>query len=160
MLEERALLRVQLEVSFSQLLQHLYQPLQLFLEGATKDDNVIDRDPSLCAERITEVIVSGMEVYIPHSFSRSIPSKPWFNTAFSRAIHDKEMAYNRYLSLPLPESHALYISARNHGKSVLQLAKNFFINKKCQNLSRYNSPRDFWRLAKTSTTLPLHLSLL
>ena len=29
-----------------------------------------DRDPSLCAERKTEVIVSGMEAYIPHSFSR------------------------------------------------------------------------------------------
>ncbi|MPC19979.1 hypothetical protein E2C01_012907 [Portunus trituberculatus] len=34
------------------------------------------RDPSLCAERITEVIVSGMEVYIPHSFSQPQPSKP------------------------------------------------------------------------------------
>ena len=76
MLEERALLRVQLEVSFSQLLQHLYQPLQLFLEGATKDDNVIDRNPSLCAERITEVIVSGMEVYIPHSLLDINPANP------------------------------------------------------------------------------------
>ncbi|MPC15087.1 hypothetical protein E2C01_007870 [Portunus trituberculatus] len=27
------------------------------------------RDPSLCAERNTEVIVSGMEAYIPRSFS-------------------------------------------------------------------------------------------
>ncbi|MPC66710.1 hypothetical protein E2C01_060862 [Portunus trituberculatus] len=26
------------------------------------------RDPSLCAERITEMIVSGMEAYIPQSF--------------------------------------------------------------------------------------------
>ena len=39
-----------------------------------------DRDASLCAEHITEVIVSGMEAYIPHSFSRPKPSKPWFNT--------------------------------------------------------------------------------
>ena len=102
-----------------------------------------DRDPSLCAERITEVIVSGMEAYIPHSFFRPKPSKPWFNTACSRAIHDREVAHKRYLSLPSPESHALYISARNHAKSVLQLAKNSFIHRKCQNLSRYNSPRDF-----------------
>ena len=123
MLEERALLRVQLEVSFSQLLQHLYQPLQLFLEGATKDDNVIDRNPSLCAERITEVIVSGMEVYIPHSFSRHKPSKPWFNTACSRAIHDREVAHNRYLSIPSPESHVLYISARNHASLFFNLPK-------------------------------------
>ncbi|MPC48072.1 hypothetical protein E2C01_041837 [Portunus trituberculatus] len=33
------------------------------------------RDPSLRAERITEVIVSGMEAYIPHSFSQPKPSK-------------------------------------------------------------------------------------
>ncbi|MPC33689.1 hypothetical protein E2C01_027048 [Portunus trituberculatus] len=32
-------------------------------------------DPSLC-EYITEVIVSGMEEYIPHSFSQPKPSKP------------------------------------------------------------------------------------
>ena len=79
-----------------------------------------DRDPSLCAEHITEVIVSSMEAYIP------------------RAIHDREVAHKRYLSLPSPESHALYISARNHAKSVLQLA---FIRRKCQNLSRYNTSR-------------------
>ena len=70
------------------------------------------------------------------------------------------MAHKRYLSLPSSESHALYISARNHAKSVLQLAKNSFIHRKCQNLSRYNSPRDFWHLAKnisnnfTSSSFP------
>ena len=35
--------------------------------------------------------------------------------------------------------------------SVLQLAKHPFILRKCQNLSRYNSPRDFWHLAKNLT---------
>ena len=82
--------------------------------------------PSLCAECITEVIVSGMEAYIPHSFSRPKPSKPWFNTAYSRSLHDREVYHKRYLSLPSPEFHALYISARNHSKSVLQLAKHSF----------------------------------
>ena len=42
----------------------------------------------------------------------------------------------------------LYISARNYAKSFLQLAKNSFIDRKCQNLSRYTLPRDFWNLAK------------
>ena len=83
------------------------------------------RDPSLCAERITEVIVSDMEAYIPHSFSRSKPSKPWFNTNCSRAIHGalvlsmRAEAHKRYLTLPSPESHELYISAQNHAKSIL-----------------------------------------
>ncbi|MPC87924.1 hypothetical protein E2C01_082806 [Portunus trituberculatus] len=47
------------------------------------------KHPTLCAECITEV--SGMEAYIPHSFSQPKPSKPWFNTPWSsRAIHDRE----------------------------------------------------------------------
>ena len=101
-----------------------------------------------------------MEAYIPHSFSRPKPSKPWFNTACFRAIHDREVAHKRYLSLPSPESYALYISARTHTKYVLQLAKNSFIPRKCQNPSRYNSPRDIWHLAKnifndfTSSSFP------
>ncbi|MPC91036.1 hypothetical protein E2C01_086046 [Portunus trituberculatus] len=36
----------------------------------------------------------------------------------------------------------------NHAKSFLQLVKHSFINRKCQNLSISNSPRDFWHLAK------------
>ncbi|MPC16739.1 hypothetical protein E2C01_009572 [Portunus trituberculatus] len=93
----------------------------------------------LCAERITEVIVSGTEAYIPHSFSQPKPPKLWFNTACYHAIHNREVAHKRYLSLKSPESHALYIFARNHAKSVLQLAKHSFINRKCQNLSNSSS---------------------
>ena len=51
-----------------------------------------------------------------------------------------EVAHKTYLNLPSPESQALKICARNHAKSVLQLAQNSFIHRKCQNLSRYNSP--------------------
>ena len=91
------------------------------------------RDPSLCAKRITEVIVSGMEAYIPHTFSNPKARKPWFNSTCSRAVKDREVAHKRYRSNPSPETHALYISARNHTKSVLQLAKNSFINRKPQN---------------------------
>ena len=107
-----------------------------------------DGDPSLCAERITEVIISGMEAYVPHTFSIPNARKPWFNLACSRAVHDREAAHKRYRGHPTPESHALYISARNHAKSVLQLTKNSFINRKCNNLLSSNSPRDFWHLAK------------
>ena len=58
-----------------------------------------------------------------------------------------EAAHKRYRSHPSGESHALYISARNHAKSILQLTKNSFINRKCQNLSNSNSSRDLWHLA-------------
>ena len=36
------------------------------------------RDPSFCAERITKVIISGMKLYIPHTFSNYKAKKPWF----------------------------------------------------------------------------------
>ena len=55
------------------------------------------RDHSLCTERLTEVIVSGMEVYIHHSFSRPKSSKPWFNTACSRAVRGREAAPQKVL---------------------------------------------------------------
>ena len=87
------------------------------------------KDPLLCAECITEVIISGMELYIPHTFSNTKAKKPWFNSASSRAVKDWETAHRRYRSHPSAETHALYISARNHAKSILQLTKNTFINK-------------------------------
>ena len=52
------------------------------------------RDPSFCAERITEIIVSGMEAYIQHTSSSPKAHKPWFNLACSRAIHDRDWLTN------------------------------------------------------------------
>ena len=123
------------------------------------------RDPSTCAERISEVIVSGMEAYIPHTFSTPNAKKPWFNHACSRAIKDRNVAHQRYQRLPTPENHTLYISARNHAKSILRLTKDTFIQRKCTNLSNSTSPKDFWHLAKnisnnftSSSFPPLHNS--
>ncbi|MPC68873.1 hypothetical protein E2C01_063083 [Portunus trituberculatus] len=65
------------------------------------------RDPSFCAERITEVIVPGMEAYIPHSF----PQRKSSNLGLTQP-----MLYMRERLLPSPESYALYISAWNHAK--------------------------------------------
>ena len=87
-----------------------------------------DRDPSVCAQRITEVIVSGMEAYIPRSFSTPHAKKPWFNHACSRAVNDREVAHKRYQSLQTNVNYELYISARNRAKSILRLTKNSFIN--------------------------------
>ncbi len=80
-------------------------------------------DPSECAQRSAKVIVSGMRTYIPHTFSTPHAKKPWFNYACSHAIKDREVAYKSYISLPTPENHTLYISAWNHAKSILRLAK-------------------------------------
>ena len=86
------------------------------------------RYPSLCAERKTELIVSGMELYIPHTFSNTQAKLPWFNFAWSHVVNDREAAHKRYRSHPSAETCALYISDRNHPKSILQLSKNSFNN--------------------------------
>ena len=75
-----------------------------------------------------------MELYIPHTFSNTTAKKPWFNSTCSRAVKDREAAHKRYRSHPSAETHSLYISARNYDKSILQLTKNSFINRKCQSL--------------------------
>lgn len=75
-------------------------------------------------------------------FSWPKPSNPQFNSTCSHAIQDREVATKRYLSLSLPESCALCISAWNHAKSYSPTSQNT-INRKSQNLSRPNSPHDF-----------------
>ncbi|MEJ1857831.1 hypothetical protein, partial [Escherichia coli] len=55
------------------------------------------REASACAQRVTEVIISGMEAYIPRSFSAPNAKKPWFNLACSRAIKDREAAHKRFM---------------------------------------------------------------
>ena len=87
------------------------------------------RDPSLCAERIRELIVSIMESYIPHTFFTTKAEKPWFNSACSYAVKDKEVFHKRYRSHQSAEIHALYISERNQSKPIFQLTKNSFINR-------------------------------
>ena len=79
--------------------------------------------------------------------------KSWLYLPCSRAIHDREVAHKRYLSLPSPDSHAQYISAANNAKSVLQPAKNSFINMQGQNLSSSSSSRDFWHPGKNISPL-------
>ena len=86
-------------------------------------------------------------LYISHTFSNTKAKKPWFNSACSRVAKDRKEAQRQYGSYPSAEIHALDISNLNHAKSIHQLTKNSFINRKCQNLSNFNSYRDFWHLA-------------
>ena len=62
------------------------------------------RDPSLCVEHVTEVIISGMELYIPlTTFSNTKAKKFCFNSACSRAVNDREAAHKQYHSHPSAE---------------------------------------------------------
>jgi exonuclease III len=104
--------------------------------------------PSDCAERITEVILSGMEAFIPYTFPSTKPTKPWFNSACSRAIRHRDAAFRNYRRLQTPESHTIYISSRNRAKSILRDTKNSFLRKKCNELSGSSSSRSFWHFSK------------
>ena len=121
---------------------------QYFFDFPWNDFCFRGRDASVSAERITEVIFSGMEAYIPFSFSQSNAKKSWFTHACSTAVNNKEEAYKRYRRLQTDESRQLYVSARNQSKSILRLAKNSFINSKCNALSGSYSSQAFWHLAK------------
>ena len=63
-----------------------------------------DRDPTLCAECIIEVIIFGMELYILHTFSNTKAKKPWFNSAWSRTVKNREVAHKQYHSHPSAET--------------------------------------------------------
>ena len=95
------------------------------------------KDPSLFAEH-------GV---IHSSYFNTKAKKPWINSACSRAVKDREVVHKRYRSNPYAQIHALYIYARNHAKSIFQLSKSSFINRKCHNVSHSTSSRDFWHIA-------------
>ena len=81
------------------------------------------REPFFCAECITEVIISGTKLNIPHTFSNTKARKPMFSFACSRAVKDREAAHKRHRSHPSVEINSRYIYARNQSKSFLQLTK-------------------------------------
>ena len=51
--------------------------------------------------------MSGKESYIPHTFSNTKAKKPWFNSAYSRAVKDRLAAHKRYRRNPSAETDAL-----------------------------------------------------
>ena len=81
------------------------------------------RDPSLCAERITEMIVSGMDIYIPNTFSNTKAMKnPGLTLLVLMLSKIERWLTNSTVVIPSVETHALYMFARNHAKSILQLS--------------------------------------
>ena len=110
------------------------------------------RDPSECALLFTEVLVAGMEAYVPFSFAKSSSScKPWFDRSCSEAIQSRDEAYQLWKSIPSPLNHANFLTARNRTSTVLDKAKRNFLKSKCQLLINNPSSRTFWSLSKQIT---------
>ena len=109
-------------------------------------------DPSDCAVCIAEVIMCGMEAYVPFSFPTSSSSyQPWFDEACSESISIRNRAHQLWKTNPTPYSHSNFISARNRAHSIIKNLKQNFIKKKCDDFSNNPSHRSFWSLAKQIT---------
>lgn len=103
--------------------------------------------PTECADRIREVIFSGMKTF--HTLSHSNSNNSWFNHACYTAVYDEEEAYRRHQSLYTIQSRNLYVSALNCGKSILCLANLSFESSAMTlpNLSTLAHLESFWHLA-------------
>ena len=96
-------------------------------------------DPSDCAECIAEVIMCGMEAYVPFSFPISSSSyQPWFDEACSESISIRNRAHHLWKTNQTPYSHSKFISALNCAHSIIKNLKQNFIKKKSDYLS--NNP--------------------
>ncbi|KAI3388413.1 hypothetical protein SNEBB_004946, partial [Seison nebaliae] len=105
-------------------------------------------DPSLASERITEILVAGMEAYIPHNDKNHSSSNPWFNEKCSTAISKRNTAYRQFCDNHSQESHQAFIHARNQAKKTIRKSKDNFIKGKVNSLSESPSSSAFWSLAK------------
>ena len=76
------------------------------------------------------------------SMARSIDYRSWVSS------YPRQFFFVEICNIRSGKLYLIFISAWNHAKFVLQLAKHFFINRKCQNLSRFNSRENFWHLAR------------
>ena len=105
------------------------------------------RNPELVAAKVTEVITSGMEAYIPSSVKTFSPSNPWFDCTCYLAVEAEEQAYQSYQASPSAQTHALFISARNHYESHTHRAKDSFHRRKSNRLT-FPTGKNFWSLAR------------
>ena len=105
-------------------------------------------NPNQVALRATEVLVSGMEAYIPSSVKSFSPTKPWFDRSCSSATQARDRAYRAWQNSRSPTTHSTFISARNRCKRALRKAKHRFVQKKCDDLTSSPSNNSFWSLAK------------
>ncbi|CAG4993662.1 unnamed protein product [Colias eurytheme] len=113
-------------------------------------------DPNTCADSVADVILQGMELFIPSSV---VPvggrTKPWFNRSCIKASHCKQerfQAWHQAQALSDPSVKSLkkkYNSASRAYKKEIAMAKANYIKRLGQRLARLPSgTRAFWSLSK------------
>ncbi|KAG5900707.1 hypothetical protein JTB14_038225 [Gonioctena quinquepunctata] len=115
--------------------------------------------PTRCAETISEIIMLGMQTYIPNTERRTSSDKTWFNRNCSRAVASKQAAYHRWLKNPGPETRAAYVEARGICKETIECSKDAHKAKIRSKLAECpNGSRSFWSFVKLweEISLPAH----
>nr|CAH7729536.1 unnamed protein product [Callosobruchus chinensis] len=107
-------------------------------------------DVSTVCSEITEVILVGMEAYIPHTTKTFKPgSNGWFNKSCDTTRLQKVLADRTYLQDPTVENRQADVEAKNQYNGTVRLAKSQHdANIKQKVMSRPNGSRSFWTLAK------------
>lgn len=108
-----------------------------------------NRNTSESADEITQVILAGMEAFIPSSIKRPSKNKPWFDKSCSRAVNSKNAAYREWRRNPTVENRNTFIIFRNLCKQTVDECKERH-NEQIKNklLNCPNGSRSFWSVAK------------
>lgn len=118
--------------------------------GAYPWESCISDNPSMFAEKLTDIIRDGMAQFVPHFSKPGKRTSPeWFNHACNRAVRKKNTLFKKWRTLPSTTSRADYVAARNSCTTIIDRAKEMFVRRKANQLS--NAPagsRSFWSLAK------------
>lgn len=115
-------------------------------------------DPSICADSIADVVLQGMECFIPNSRVRvGGRSQPWFNRSCADAAKAKRAAYKTWAAASMgkdPKTDEL----KKRLNAASRLAKKTAKRARCAHISRIgeqlasypSGSRAFWSLAKAA----------
>ncbi|XP_059056926.1 uncharacterized protein LOC131850642 [Achroia grisella] len=115
-------------------------------------------DVDTCTAAVTEVILAGMECFIPNLLVASGAKKrPWFNRSCREARQAKETAYQAWTTarsnrdVGVSDARRNLNAASRFSKRVIARAKFDFVSKIGERLARHPSgSRAFWSLAKAA----------
>ena len=105
------------------------------------------RDPDVAAPRVAEVLVSGIEAYVPSTVKTFSPANPWYDRSCTLAIQARDQAHDLYQASPSAASHASYKSARNRCTALIRRKKFSSVKRKTHNLNLSPTEKSFWSLA-------------
>ena len=125
--------------------------LRGFYSSFPWDEIAFSADPSATAMAISEIILLGMEVFIPFSVKAGSSSSPsWFNRQCATAIRHKNNFFQAWLSSPSEATRQAYVNSRTSCCDLVNETKNAFILRMANKLTSCpTGGRSFWSLAKS-----------